>query len=117
MLALGASGYLLKDEATEDVLQAVRRVVREGRNVYSATVRRIAAAMNVGGVSRRKSDPVLSDRERKVVRLLAKDLTFKQVGEEIGIATGTVRIYWERAIKKLGLRPMPKGLGPIVPEG
>ena len=113
-IALGASGYLLKEESTADVLDAIRRVVREGRNAYSAPVRRIAAAMNVGGVSRRRKDPKLGDQERRVVRLHARGLNFKQVGQELGIAIGTVRKHWERAIHKLGLRPMPRGFGPVV---
>lgn len=106
-IGLGASGYLLKDESTVDVLDAVCRVAREGRSAYSYQIRRVAAAMNVGGVSRRKSDPVLGDQERKVVRLHVRGLTFKAVGDKMNIAPGTVRTHWERAITKLGLRPDP----------
>ncbi len=114
-IAMGASGYLIKDESTAQVVDAVR-AVNNGASYYSRAARRIAAAMNVGGVKRRKSDPVLGDKERRVVRLASRDLTFRQVGQEMGIATGTVRVHWNRAIKKLGLHSMPHGLGPMAPD-
>ena len=114
-IGLGAAGYLLKDESTADVVDAVR-AVNSGAHRYSRTVRRIAAAMNVGGVKRRMSDPVLGDQERRVVRLVSRGLTFKQVGQEMNISVGTARVHWNRAIKKLGLRAMPRGMGPVAPE-
>ena len=114
-IAMGASGYLLKDESTAQVVEAVRAVFN-GACYYSKAARRIAAAMNVGGIKRRRSDPVLADKERRVVRLASRGLLFREVGQEMGIAPNTVRVYWNRALKKLGLKAMPHGLGPVTPE-
>ena len=111
-IGLGAAGYLLKDDSSSMVVDALREV-HAGGSAYSRAVRRIAAAMNVGGVKRRQSDPVLGDRERRVVRLLARGNNFRQTGEAMGISIGTVRTYWNRAIAKLGLKTMPRGMSPV----
>ena len=114
-IAMGAAGYLLKDESTSVVVEAVR-AVHNGASYYSSAARRIAAAMNMAGIRRRKSDPVLGDKGRRVVRLASRGLTFRQVGQEMGISIGTVRVHWNRALTKLGLRAMPHGIGPVSPD-
>ena len=65
----GASGYLLKEAADDELVQAVRDVAAGGRYVHPALGARLAAA-EAEARARAESDP-LSEREREVLRLLA----------------------------------------------
>lgn len=49
-------------------------------------------------------DPVLSPRERQVLRLLADGLTSAEIADELGLADATVRVHVERMRKKLGIK-------------
>ncbi len=107
-IAAGAAGYLVKDDPGEEVVDALRRVLR-GDRVYSREVRRVAAAMGQPrGTDARESDEVLSGRERDVILWIAKGATFSEAGEALGIQPSTVRTLYNRAQEKLGLRTLPQ---------
>lgn len=106
-IALGARGYLLKEEPAHEVANALRAVAAGG-HAFSEPIRRIAVAM--GFPSQTTDGPTLSGRERSVVRLIASGRSLDQVAEELGIGRGTVRIHWGHAQDKLGLRSLGVGL-------
>lgn len=104
-LALGAKGYLLKEEPAHEVANAIRKVA-EGSHGFSEPILRIASAMGcVDG-----SEPVLSEREREVVLRMARGQSLGALAAGLGITRGTVRILWGRAQRKLGLRSFGSGL-------
>jgi len=114
MLAAGASGYLTKIAAAEELVTAIR-VVASGAVYLQPSLarwlledyRRLAAQMPS---SREEDSPfepagldVLSKRERQVLQLVADGYTNQQVGEQLGISYKTVARHRERIMHKLGL--------------
>jgi two-component system, NarL family, response regulator NreC len=102
-LAAGAEGYVLKEVAASDLVDAIRRVaVGEGylQPSLGAVVMRAAEAEHAGG---RPFDP-LSDRERDVLRLVALGYTNSEVGTLLGIAQRTVESHRTHILRKLGIR-------------
>jgi DNA-binding NarL/FixJ family response regulator len=107
-LRAGASGFLLKDAPTAEVVAAVRAVAA-GDAVLSATVtrqlldqvgRRLPAA-----VSRVPEDLTgLTEREREVLRLLAAGLSNAEIAAALVVSEATVKTHVSHLLGKLGLR-------------
>lgn len=97
LLAAGALGYLLKNEAPETIVAAVQAVA-VGRSYFSATV-----AAKFAQLARRDDLPVAAPtvREREVLQQLAKGLTNAQIAHTLGIAERTVRFHIENLFSRL----------------
>ena len=99
----GASGYLLKSSTSEEVVDAIERV-RAGEPVFTPSLaglvlsefRRIAG----GG----PSEPVLTERENEVLKLVAKGYTYREIGEKLFISTKTVQNHVQNILTKLQLK-------------
>jgi two-component system, NarL family, response regulator DesR len=87
----GVRGYLLKDQPSEELAAAVRRVAA-GQRVIAPELAEAAWS---------EPDP-LSDRERAVLRLAEQGLGNKEIASMLGLAPGTVRNYLSEAGAKLG---------------
>lgn len=95
MLAVGVAGYVLKDEAPETLVQAVRAVV-DGRPWLSPAIRALAARQG------RRGAGDLTDRELSVVRLLAEGKTNKDIARQLEVSEKTVEFHVSKVLKKLG---------------
>lgn len=96
-LKAGASGYVNKDTAAEQLLGALRKVAAGGVHVSDA-----AAASLVAGAGAAPHE-ALSDREFEVLRLLAQGLTPTEIGERLHLSVKTVSTHKSRAQDKLGV--------------
>lgn len=104
-LRAGAKGYIMKQEATERVLVAVRRILRG--EIYVSD--RIANQMlkhyvTGGGRLVHSSIAELSDRELEVFRLIGEGHGTRQIAEELHISVKTVESYQAHIKEKLSLR-------------
>ena len=90
-LDAGVRGYLLKDQPSEELAAAVRRVAA-GQRVVAPELAEAAWGA---------SDP-LSERERAVLRLAEEGRSNKEIAEALGLSHGTVRNYLHEAAGKLG---------------
>jgi DNA-binding NarL/FixJ family response regulator len=97
----GASGYLLKEAADVDVVQAIREVAAGNRYVHPALGARLAQA-EVDAAKRSADDP-LSEREREVLRLLALGHTNQEIAKELFISVRTAETHRAHIMRKLGL--------------
>jgi two-component system nitrate/nitrite response regulator NarL len=96
----GAAGYLAKDAPRSEIVQAVVDVAR-GRTVVPAE---LAAGLAGEIRSRAQSQgPVLSEREREVLRAFARGLSMPQVASELFIGVSTVKTHTQRLYEKLGV--------------
>ena len=108
-LKAGAAGYVLKDAAQEEVLEAVRGV-REGESpldseLAARLLRRLAAEGEANGPPRVfRESPVdkLTPREFEVLRLMKLGYTNRQIAAELVISLGTAKNHVEHIIAKLG---------------
>jgi len=99
----GASGYLLKDSAATDLRQAVT-AVNSGENYFSAAVAAQLSAVKRGEIDRESQSGklgMLSGREREVLGGIARGLTNKEIGTELGISHRTVETHRESLMRKL----------------
>jgi len=101
-LRAGASGYVLKSAAHEDLVAACRAAMRGEPFLYP---RGVAALVRdyLQGVIRVPEDP-LTPRETEVVKLIAEGLTSREIGEVLHIADKTVERHRSNVLEKLGLR-------------
>ena len=99
----GASGYLLKDSAAQELRQAVRAVHR-GQAYYSPPVARKLSEAVRGDLEqdrRRSAADLLTGREREVLAGIARGRTNKEIGAELGISHRTVETHRESLMRKL----------------
>jgi two-component system, NarL family, invasion response regulator UvrY len=96
-LKAGASGYLNKDSAAEQLIGALRKVAGGGVHLGEA-----AAASLVAG--ERQAHRGLSDRELEVLRLLVAGLSPGAIAEQLHLSVKTVSTHKTRTLEKLGLR-------------
>jgi len=106
-LRAGASGFLLKDAAPDELISAVRTVYA-GDALLSPRVTRTLVAEFVGTPQRREQ-PVpafeeLTEREREVLLLIAAGLSNSEIAEKLFIAEQTTKSHVSRILTKLGLR-------------
>jgi two-component system response regulator NreC len=99
--AAGAAGYVLKEAADVEVVQAIREVARGGRYVHPELGARMVAA-EAEAERRADSDP-LSDREREVLRLLAHGYTNQEIAKQLYISVRTAETHRAHVMQKLRL--------------
>jgi DNA-binding NarL/FixJ family response regulator len=92
----GAVGYLLKDAAPEKVVAAVRSAAA-GESPLDG---RVARTLLTRGQS--SGQATLTDREREVLRLVARGLANKQIARHLGIAERTVKAHLTSAFQRIG---------------
>lgn len=118
MLEAGASGYLLKDCAFEELTSAIRAVVRKQAYISPGV-----AGVLVEDVRRRATEAVqkapvaLTAREREVIQLLAEGHTTKDIAHTLGVSVKTVESYRQRVMDKLELRSVAELTKWAVREG
>ncbi|MEW5867734.1 MAG: response regulator transcription factor [Chloroflexota bacterium] len=103
-LANGAMGYILKDAAACDLLEAIRAVHR-GEVVLSPAITRLVVEdyLRWGDLQTQDSSNCLSPREREVLQLIAEGYNNKQIAEILSIAIKTVQAHRSNLMAKLDL--------------
>jgi two-component system, NarL family, response regulator NreC len=118
MLEAGASGYLLKDCAFEELTSAIRAVVRKQAYISPGV-----AGILVEDVRRRateaaqKAPIALTAREREVLQLLAEGHSTKDIAHTLGVSVKTVESYRQRVMEKLGIHSVAELTKWAVREG
>ncbi len=102
VMRAGASGYLNKDTAEAELATAVRKVARGGKYVTPALAERLAEELATG--AERAPHEALSERETRVMRLLATGKPINEISQELHLSPSTVSTYRARILRKLKLR-------------
>lgn len=104
ILAMGAMGYLLKNEGAQELVGAIRAVHR-GELVLSPAVTRLVVEdyLRWGDLPHENISDGLSQREREVLQLIAEGYTNKQIGEILCISIKTVQAHRSNLMQKLDL--------------
>ncbi len=102
-VSLGAEGYVLKNGAASELLEAIRSVRRGGRYFSPPVAREIVEQLRS---PERTQGPfaALSGRERQVLQLIAEGLSAKEVAARLSISAKTVEAHRTSMMRKLGLR-------------
>lgn len=104
-IAMGAAGYVNKSAADSELISAIRAVAR-GRVFIDAGDSALLETILSPNDARRQAAPVdrMSDREREVLRQVARGYTNRQIADEVGLSIKTIESYRARLMKKLGLK-------------
>jgi DNA-binding NarL/FixJ family response regulator len=102
LLGTGAAGYLGKDHSREQLIDAIRQVVRGASYVSPSLASRLITDWSGGG--RRPQHAMLSDREYQVLCRFSSGIPFKQIAAELGVSPKTVSTYRSRILDKLKLK-------------
>lgn len=102
VLKAGASGYLCKDTAPEELVAAVRKVVGGGKYVSPALAERLAGDLDRG--SDKPAHERLSPREYSVMTMLAAGQGVSDIARELSLSVNAVSTYRARVFEKLGIK-------------
>jgi two-component system invasion response regulator UvrY len=101
VLRAGASGYLTKESAPEELLTAIRHILRGARYISPSVGETLAA--DLGRPPEERPHHGLSDREFEVMRRLASGKSVSEIAEELFLSVKTVSTYRARILKKLNV--------------
>jgi len=96
----GAAGYLSKDARRAEIVDAVERVANGHDVVPAELAAGLAEQIRMRGDA---DQPVLSEREREVLRAFARGLSIPQTAAELYLGASTVKTYTQRLYEKLGV--------------
>jgi len=100
-LKAGASGYITKDRAGEELITAIRRVA-DGRKYVSQSLAELLVD-DLDGTSQKPLHEILSDREFQILKMMAKGISQTAIADELSISISTVNTYRGRIFEKLNL--------------
>jgi DNA-binding NarL/FixJ family response regulator len=104
LLDAGASGYVLKRAAADELVRAIRAVATGGIYVDPRVAGKLLRTFTEAPNASPNSTADLSERESAVMRLIAQGYTNKEIAAQLGVSVKTVETYKARSMEKLGLR-------------
>lgn len=104
-LDAGASGYVLKEAASNDLVNAIESVSRGGMFLYPSLATKLVEEYlrRVGSGEERSSYDALTPRERQVLQLIGEGRTNQEIAEKLGLSVHTVQTHRVHIMNKLGL--------------
>jgi DNA-binding NarL/FixJ family response regulator len=102
LLKAGVSGYLMKESATKELVNAIRKIHAGGRYVSPALGEKLAG--DLAGERGRRGHELLSDREYQVLICIAAGKTAQEIALELSLSVKTVRTYRDRVTEKLSFK-------------
>ena len=101
VLKAGASGFLNKETATDELLEAVRKVLSGRKYITSSVAEKLAGSVGEG--EQKAAHEMLSDREMQVLQHIASGKTVSEIAEELSLSVNTISTYRSRILEKLNL--------------
>ena len=102
-LRAGASGYVLKSDADQDLVDAVRRTMRGQSFLYPSAITTLVRDYVERGRADDGQFDVLTPRELQVLKLIAEAYTSKEIAAELVISVKTVERHRQNILDKLGM--------------
>ncbi|MBC8358856.1 MAG: response regulator transcription factor [Candidatus Aminicenantes bacterium] len=101
-LKAGASGYLTKDSAPEELIEAIRKISQGGKYITASLAEKLAFDLEID--SEKPLHETLSDREYEVMCKIASGKTIKEIAEELFLSVKTISTYRSRILEKMGMK-------------
>ncbi|MCS6303220.1 MAG: response regulator transcription factor [Nitrospira sp.] len=104
VLRAGGSGYLTKESAPQELVQAIKVVSRGGKYITPKAAELLASHVHQQGDHEQPLHSSLSDREDQVFRLIAGGRTITEISDQLSLSIKTVSTYRTRILEKLNLK-------------
>jgi DNA-binding NarL/FixJ family response regulator len=119
-LMAGATGYLLKRQPPEQLLEAIHELLAGGSPMSATIARKVVKLLqrSGGGVSKSTGSVrlLLSDRQREMLELLAFGEPYKAIADKMGLSIHTVRGYIRRIYEKLQVHSRTEAVAKYLRE-
>jgi DNA-binding NarL/FixJ family response regulator len=102
VLKAGASGYLTKDSAPDELITAIRKVSRGKKYISASLAEKLAYDLEIG--AEKPLHETLSDREYEVMCRIASGKTVKEIAEELFLSGKTISTYRARILEKMQMK-------------
>ena len=102
VIKAGASGYLTKESAPEELITAIRKITAGRKYITSSVAEKLAAEVEPDAA--RPAHHTLSDREFEVFRLIASGKTVTQVADALFLSVKTISTYRSRILEKMKMK-------------
>jgi DNA-binding NarL/FixJ family response regulator len=101
-LRSGASGYLTKESAPEELITAIKKVSSGGKYISSSLAEKLAHKL--GDDSEKQLHEQLSDREYQILTMLAAGQTLTEIADELALSVKTISTYRTRLLEKMHMK-------------
>ena len=98
----GASGYITKDSAADQLVNAIRQIHQGGKFITRALAEQLANSVEINGF--KPLHEKLSDREFQILCMIAAGLKIKVIASELSLSPATVATYRARILEKMQLK-------------
>ena len=112
-LKAGASGYLLKKTAPSKIIDCLKELFNGGSPMSSNIARKLVTNFQ-SRESPSLASLLLSPRENEILELLSKGLLYKEIGDKLTIATGTVRQHIHKIYEKLHVQNRTEAINKLM---
>jgi len=102
VLRAGASGYLTKESAPDELITAIRKISQGRKYITPSLAERLATEVEAD--SEKPLHDILSDREYQVLRMIAAGKTVKHIAKELSLSIKTVSTYRTRIMEKMNMK-------------
>jgi DNA-binding NarL/FixJ family response regulator len=102
VLRAGASGYLTKESAPDELITAIRKISQGRKYITPSLAERLASEVEAD--SEKPLHDLLSDREYQVLRMIAAGKTVKYIARELSLSIKTVSTYRTRIMEKMKMK-------------
>lgn len=101
-LKAGASGYLTKESVPDELMNAIRKILKGGKYLSNSLAERLAFALDEK--AEKQPHELLSDREYQVFCLIASGKGLTEIAEEMSLSVKTVSTYRSRILDKMKMK-------------
>lgn len=114
-LRAGASGYLTKESAPDELIAAIRKISKGGKFVNASLAEKLISELEI--YVERPSHETLSDREYQVMCMSATGKTLKVIAQELSLSIQTVSTYRTRILEKMNMNSIAEVIRYAVKHG
>ncbi len=101
-LKAGAAGYLTKESASEELVNALHKILRGGKYINASVAEKLL--LDLGSETERPPHELLSDREFQVMCLIASGKEVGQIANELSLSVKTISTYRARILEKMNMK-------------
>jgi two-component system invasion response regulator UvrY len=102
VLKAGASGYLTKDSASEELVTAIRRIISGRKYITLSLAEKLANDLEID--TDKPIHELISDREFQVLNLIASGKTVSEIAVELSLSVTTISTYRSRILEKMNMK-------------